>query len=512
MASMSQRWPALTRSRSREEAGISIVEVLIAAIVLTLSALAVLTLASSATRNTFRSEQSQVVVNRLQDELEHIRQLPYAEVALTAPPQHSSEVGSPAQRVSTDGTHFALSRTGSSPKRLAYAGGLTPDGEAVGCGATGQPSCGIDPGPQSFQSGDVSGKIYRYVAYPGVPADCTGCSADDLKRVVVAIRLDTTAAGGSRTYQELQSNVANPDAVPSSNPVDPTQTTDHQIATFSLTDTPCNNTSRVPPTTNHFTHNTRGTCENGGQTGEMRGAPDLMLTDRETGSDSDPTYDYSQDVTRDESPSPYGLAMLPTQSTPDCALQVLSGNAPNQMLDLPLESNRQLKTHTWLSNELNSTFAGLESVDSTLELWTKSVGGTAYQGEICVYVFKRITVSQQLPGLPATNLVVDDAALIDNAVRMYQPYSKLTWPQQWTRISVPMHLQMNTVTSVLNRLGSQLPGTLVTVGQPRLGVAITVDGSGTSGEALEFMYDHATLDSRFELDTPRGICVVPCGP
>jgi len=204
--------------------------------------------------------------------------------------------------------------------------------------------------------------------------------------------------------------------------------------------------------------------------------------------------------------------MLPTQSTPDCALQVLSGNAPNQMLDLPLESNRQLKTHTWLSNELNSTFAGLESVDSTLELWTKSVGGTAYQGEICVYVFKRITVSQQLPGLPATNLVVDDPALIDNSVRMYRTYSKLTWPQQWTRISVPMHLQMNTVTSVLNRLGSQLPGTLVTVGQPRLGIAITVDGSGTSGEALEFMYDHATLDSRFELDTPRGICVVPCGP
>lgn len=498
------------RQRTAAESGISIVEVLVAALILTISALAIATLANSASHNTFRTEQDQVAINRLQEELEHIRQLPFNEVALSSRPVRSDEAGSPDQRVSVDGTHFDLNRNGTNPKRLAYAGGTTPDGKVMGCGGAGQPACAIDPGPQSFQSGGVQGKIYRYVVYPGVPADCTGCSADYFKRVIVVVRIDATPAGGTHTYQEIQSNVSSPDAVPSSNPVDPTQTTDYQIAMFWLTDTPCSNTSRIAPS-EHATHNTLGRCTDGGTTGSSRGAPDLMLPGMPDGSGTDPTYDYSTDIQRDETQK-FGLAMLKTQSTPGCALQALTDNGPNRTLGLPPTETTptQLEMHTWVTNQLSSTFATLTTADATLELWTKSLGGASYPGDLCVYVFKRITVNQHVDGAPDSTFVVDAPATI-NLAHPYLEVQRATWPQTWTKISTEkFDVTMLSADEILAGLrDAGVPGTLTTVGQ-RLGVALSVERDGTGGDALDVMYDHPIFNSRFELDTPRGTCVIPC--
>ena len=144
-----------SRHRIAAESGISLVEVLIAAVILTLTALAIATLSTGATHGTYRAEQDQVVVNRLQNELEHIRQLPFNQVALSGRPLSSTQLNDPGQRVSANGTQFDLNRNGTNTKPLAYAGGTTPEGNAVGCGASGQPACGVNPGPEPFQSGDV---------------------------------------------------------------------------------------------------------------------------------------------------------------------------------------------------------------------------------------------------------------------------------------------------------------------------------------------------------------------
>jgi len=504
----------LLARRLRAESGISVVEVLIAAVILTVSALAIASLSTGATHTTFRTEQQQVVVNRLQNELERIRQLPFSQVALTGKPAPSNQAAEPSARVSADGTHFDLNRNGTNTKPLAYAGGTTPEGSPLGCGAAGQASCGVNPGPEPFQSGDVSGRIYRYVVYPGVPADCTGCSPDYFKRIVVVIRLDTTAAGGMHTYQEIQSNVSSPDAVPSNNPVPPcnqdTECPDQQSAMFWLTDTPCNNTSRIAPSS-HATHNTRGRCTDGGRTGPTRGAADLMLTDPPDVATGDPP-DYSQDVNRAETPK-VGLALLRTTSTPGCTAQVLSGNAPNQMLDLSdTETTPQLKIHTWVTNELSSTFGALTSADATLELWTKSLGGAAYPGKMCVYVFKRIRVSESLAGVQ-TDFVVDVPANI-GLTDPPTPYLEIfmpTWPQEWRKISTDsFDLKMVSVDDVLNKLRTEVPAAqFAEVGHSRLGLAMTVE-QDNGGDGLDFMYDESTYDSRFELDTPKNICVLPC--
>ena len=503
-----------SRHRIAAESGISLVEVLIAAVILTLTALAIATLSTGATHGTYRAEQDQVVVNRLQNELEHIRQLPFNQVALSGRPLSSTQLNDPGQRVSANGTQFDLNRNGTNTKPLAYAGGTTPEGNAVGCGASGQPACGVNPGPEPFQSGDVSGKIYRYVVYPGVPGgptSCPGCSPDYFKRIIVVIKLDATAAGGTQPYQEIQSNVSSPDAVPSNNPVPPCNQNadcpDQQSAMFWLTDTPCINTTRIGPSS-HDTHNTRGRCQDGGQTGLTRGAPDLMLNDPPATAVGQPP-NYSQDVQRTEDPK-IGLTLLRTTSVSGCAAQVLSGNAPNQTLDLDeTETTPQIKIHTWVSNELNPTFGALTSADATLELWTKSLGGAAYPATLCVYVFKRIRVNQNQGGV-STTFVVDTPAII-NLNAPYLAISKPTWLQQWAKVSTDrFDVKMLSADDVLNQLRSQNPAAQFTeVGEARLGLALTVEQS-SGGDGLDFMYDEGTYDSRLELDTPKNTCVIPC--
>jgi len=502
------------RHRAAADSGISVVEVLIAAVILALTALAIATLSTGATHGTFRAEQDQVVANRLQNELEHIRQLPFSQVALTGRPPSSTQLNDPGQRVSSGGTQFDLNRNGTNTKPLAYAGGTTPEGQPVGCGATGQPACGVNPGPESFQSGDVSGKIYRYVVYPGVPGGstgCPGCSPDYFKRIIVVIKLDTTVAGGTHAYQEIQSSVSSPDAVPSDNPVPPcdqdTECPDQQSATFWLTDTACINTTRIPPSS-HDTHNTRGRCQDGGQTGLTRGAPDLMLTDPPDTATGEPP-NYSQDVTRTEDPK-IGLALLRTTSASGCAAQVVTGNAQNQTLDLnATETTSQLKIHTWMTNDLNTAFGALTSADATLELWTKSLGGAAYPATLCVYVLKRVRVSESLNGT-STEFVVDTPATI-NLDAPYLAISKATWPQQWTKVTTDrFDVKMLSVGDVLNQLRAQEPSAQFTqVGQARLGLAVTM-GQSSGGDALDVMYDEGTYDSRFELDTPKNTCIIPC--
>ena len=74
--------------------------------------------------------------------------------------------------------------------------------------------------------------------------------------MIVAIRLDETAAGGARPYQELHEDFADPDAQPAENPGPTGDDPDADYPwSFWLTDTTCNNSSRqrspatTPPTT-----------------------------------------------------------------------------------------------------------------------------------------------------------------------------------------------------------------------------------------------------------------------
>ena len=474
--------------RLGSDRGMTLVEVVVAALVLVMIGLAVLGLGSAASRNTYRAEQSQVLVNRVQAELEHIRQLPFSEVALTSLPTHSTDIANPNARV--NGTQFALSRNGTNPKPLLYNGGTTPTGAAVSGGS-------IAPGPTPFTSGDVHGNIYSYVVAPGAPANCASCTGDDVRRVIIAVTLDSTASGGTRSYQEIQSDIADPekksnDSLPCSN----CGGGGRQIATFWLTDTSCNQTSRQPLTGNHATHNTRGSCANGTQTGNTAGAPDLMFNEQppDTDAGTGTLYDYATDVEPAQNPtSDIGLDIAEPGTQNGC---LLSAPAVGQ-LDLPLlntDTNKQTRYHVWLSNPLNDAFKLLDAADASLQLWTKTINGATYSGKVCIWIFKRVTVlnllgQQVIVDVPAINL---DPPLVNVA---HFEFSRASWPTQWTELGIPMHFIWAT---------NALTG-LNILGQPRLGIAIQAERAGTGASGIEFMYDHPNFESRLEVQSSASI-------
>ena len=148
-------------ARTEREAGFTIVEVVVAALVLTMGALATFGMLSAATKNTYRAKQTQVALDMAQQELEALRGLSSKEVALTATPAHSTNTLSPNYRVSAN--TFAMQRTPPSEYRNLVVNGGSLYG---GTGEEGVISGGvINPGPTKFTSGDVSGSIYRYVVW-----------------------------------------------------------------------------------------------------------------------------------------------------------------------------------------------------------------------------------------------------------------------------------------------------------------------------------------------------------
>ena len=77
----------------------------------------------------------------------------------------------------------------------------------------------VTPGPIPFESGNVSGTLYRYVVWRNDPS-CPESEAleedlcpgfQDFKQIVVAVKLDTPAnQSGERGYVEVQSETIDP--------------------------------------------------------------------------------------------------------------------------------------------------------------------------------------------------------------------------------------------------------------------------------------------------------------
>jgi len=472
------------------EDGMTIVEVVVAGMILVVGALGVLGVVDAATKNTFRAEQSQVVSNLLQAEMEELRQLPYEELALEEVPEQSSDEASPNARVAST-TFFYTGRNGTGLKPLVY-NGSSNKGDPVDGGT-------VDPGPTPFTIGDVKGEIYRYVVWDTCPSAL--CAERHLlKRAVVAVRLDDTASGGIRRYQEVQGQFVDPDSEPATFPSQEPGGDENLTWTLWLTDTPCSQSERIEhPATggSHMTHNTRGDCTNGPRTGNVPGAPDLLWTsgpaEAEAGQPTDYKYDYASDVE--------------PQPAEDEGLQLLSGGACGStgMTDLArgvgtapdsAATNFQ-KVHRWLSQPIPANEAEdpvLLTGEGTLELWTRTIGGAAYKGRICAWLFVRSYGDESITDTLAINLGPPQS--------LHFEHFATSWPSTgWTTVSIPLSFGY-----------AEEGGALPLPPGSRLGLAISVGDDTPSG--LQILYDERSFESTLQLDTtgavPPGV-IVPEG-
>lgn len=182
----------------RRQDGFTMVEVLVAAMVLAVGALAVLTILVVGLRNVERGKSSQVAIDVAQREMEKVRILSYDQVALTGLPTHSTDPDNPRFRVS--GTTFGLARDGGDAAPMVKA--------ATGVSGALAPS-------ESFQIGvsgsRVTGTIYRFVVRLE-DAGFEGEQGAEYRRVVVAVWLDPPHNQSKRpAYYEIQSDFVDPD-------------------------------------------------------------------------------------------------------------------------------------------------------------------------------------------------------------------------------------------------------------------------------------------------------------
>ncbi len=470
------------RGAREREGGFTIVEVLVATLVLTMGALATFGLLSSATKNTQRAKATQVALDQGQQALEALRGLTYEEVALTATPPHSTSPLNPNYRVNAGAATFALTREPPADYRKLVAEGGSIYGktgeEGVITGAA------VDPGPVHFVSGDVSGDIYSYVVWENdevCGSDCPG--EQDYKQVIVAVKLDTPGnQAGERGYVELKSDFADPT---DSSANDPIPNADGDVVTaqqFFLSDTPCaasGTTERQDITGDHLLHNTLGTCGDGPKTGnEEPGAPDALLL----GAPPDPApadlnvpalYDYSDDT-----------YLEPTPDT-DRGLQIRLDDTPGCKYVPAGKTNPEAQIHRWVTDPLDADFILTETV--TLEFYTRTLNDEPHTGELCVFLFNR---HDESPTVAKDSLLVNTVGSVPYWT--FTPKGSELWPAgAWERIRLEM---------TFNGAPYTIPA------GDRLGVALGVERSITSpADAIPIMYDHPRYQTRLEVDTSTPI-------
>src|SRR6478672_4023919 len=108
----------------RGEAGFTMVEVLVAILILAVAAMTVFGLLGAATRNTQRAKATQVALDWAQKELEALRSLKNSELAMTTPPSPAASKLNPAFRVNSGNATYAVNREPATGyQKMVYNGG-----------------------------------------------------------------------------------------------------------------------------------------------------------------------------------------------------------------------------------------------------------------------------------------------------------------------------------------------------------------------------------------------------
>jgi prepilin-type N-terminal cleavage/methylation domain-containing protein len=184
------------------EDGFTIIEILIASIILVLASLAVFMTFASAIKNVQRSRESQVSISVAQREMERVRVIPYDEIRLTSEPEAPRpELGvrDPRSRVLTFGVapSFDLDRKvplAPQPLELPVEDG--PEGEVAGESTEVRSEDGTEM------------TVFRFVTCEEeVDGTCLA------KRVIIDVLPSpkTNLANYQRNYYELQSTIVHPE-------------------------------------------------------------------------------------------------------------------------------------------------------------------------------------------------------------------------------------------------------------------------------------------------------------
>lgn len=461
------------------EAGFSMIEVVIAVLVLVLGSLATFGILRAATTNAQRAKGTQVALDRAQQEMEALRSLSNSELALTELPPASTDRLSPDYRVNHGNRTFALTREPSeeaSPPELVVNNGWLYGGGFV--------EGGVVVPEEEFSSGDVKGTVYRYIVWrndDGCGANCPG--EQDYKQIVVAVKLAQLGnEAAEHGYVEVQSDFIDPTDSAASDPIPPAGGSVNSPQQLYLSDTPCSSDGSTEEaewpqreaTGDHSLHNTLGTCASGLQEGPEVGAPDGLLLSSApdpapTDPSSPPVLDYSDDYPGQLAPeAAKGIQLIP-DATGGCHLEPTNA------------SESQWEVHRWVTDPMQSKF--ILNGKATIDFFTRSFNGLSYSGSLCIYLARVEEFEQAGEVRFAYNPLSNTAT--GKSYWTYSGQDNGEWPRsEWAEVRVPMSFAT----------------TEIKAGE-RLGVALSVDGNSDSG-AIPVLYDHPDYRARIEIESP----------
>lgn len=468
-------------TRHGGEAGLTLIEVVVASLVLALAALATFGVLAAATKNAQRAKASQVAQDLAQEEIERLRAVPFDQLALSSVPETSESALNPGSRVGEEGKTFALQRNPVgeyAPLVINEEFGFSPKSEFLSGEA---------------DSGGVGGTVYRYVVWRDDEScpetECPG--EQDYKQVIVAVQPKAGSGQQSeRGYVEVQAKRIDPEEASEPAPSEggeeggggPGNEGDPVTAQqFFFSDTACSEsgeTTRAEIESDHLLHNTLGTCASGPQTGSSVGAPDTLLLAAPP--DPDPLdefnpalFDYSND-----------FYLEPTPDT-DKGVQIRRDDTSGCHYDPTGTANPESQVHRWVSDPVPHAFQMSGAV--TLEFYTRTLNDALYTGSLCIFLFDRVE--------SGGGETAEDTFLVDqvgaNPYWVYEPEGNGFWPRNsWTKVRLTMEFE-------------EAPH-VIPAGQ-RLGVALGVDPANTPADAIPVMYDHPNYPSRLEVDTTTPI-------
>jgi prepilin-type N-terminal cleavage/methylation domain-containing protein len=186
----SARTRALARRVNEAQGGFTLIEVVVATLVLAMGVIGTVALFTSSKNSSLVAQRHEVAIAQAHKEMEALRKKTYAQLGLTSAPSTTNRLQSDPDKLgyytsgsTTDTSSFTV-RSGSPgvTERLVLL-----DSEAAGS---------VDPNPTTFNTGAITGKVYRYVTWR--PESCgTNTSGQPLcpgnrqtKRLIVAVTID----------------------------------------------------------------------------------------------------------------------------------------------------------------------------------------------------------------------------------------------------------------------------------------------------------------------------------
>ncbi len=377
--------------------GFTIVEVLLALVVLTVGVLSAFTAFAASQKLSLVSERHQSMVDVAQKEIERVQGVSFDQVGMTSSPGTSSNRANPDFYVTAGSSPtFEWDRTGGSTEPLdidSTNGTITP--------------------VQSWSEGQFTGQIYDFVTWTTDPKCSPGCpSSQDYKRITVAV----TVSGVTQPAAVWESSViADPSAAPaggtvngsSGNPLDNPATTclnsSNQTVpctsmidsgnpnTYFLHDWPTSNSgSPQPPSGNNPTDPTVGTipgklCTTVQALASLLAnivgcpVPDLMDSNPPGGSQP-PLYNYSTDL--GSTGFPGGRLIQPTcsngtgcgtDSTSDCN----NGGFTSSLLNAQSE--------LWVTSPVTATTT--LTGDGGVSLFTQTLNSVQAVVSFCIEIY-----------------------------------------------------------------------------------------------------------------------------